>query len=77
MSWDCGVHPLEDQGMDEGMAGCDDGLLCCPGDGSGNGEGFQGVGTDLGSLSDESRGCVDHGADLMVLEGRSDGGSAH
>ena len=47
------------------------------GDGSGNGEGFQGDCSDIGSLSVESRGCVDQCADLMVLEGRSDGGSAH
>ena len=47
------------------------------GDGSGNGEGFKGDCSNIGSLSVESRGCVDHCADLMVSEGRSDGGSAH
>ncbi|XP_030964009.1 uncharacterized protein LOC115985181 [Quercus lobata] len=76
MSWEHGFGPLEDQGMDGGLAGCDDGMLGCPGAGSGDGEGFQVNCTDHGSLSDESRGCVAHDADLMVLEGRGDGGGA-
>ena len=77
MSWEHGFGPLEDQGTDGGLAGSDDGMLGCLGAGSDNGRGFQVDHTNHGSLSDESRGCVAHGADLMVLEGRGDGGSAH
>ena len=75
MSWERGFGPLEDQGMDGGLAGGDDSML--GGAGSGDGEGFQVDRTDHGSLSDESRGCVAPGADLMVLEGRVDDGSTH
>ena len=41
MNWEHGFGLLEDQGMDGGLAGGDDGMLGCPGDCSGNGEGFQ------------------------------------
>ena len=72
-----GFGLLEDQGMDGGLAGGDDGVLGCPGDCSGNVEGFQTDRSDHISLSDESKGCVAHGAELMALEGRCDGGSYH
>lgn len=77
MNWEHGFGLLEDQGMDGGLAGGDDSVLGCPSDCSGNGEGFQADRSDHGSLSDESRGCVAHGADLMALEGRGDDGSSH
>ena len=77
MNWELGFGPLEDQGMDGELAGGNNGMLGCPGDCSANGEGFQVERSDHGSLSDESRGCVAHGTDLMVLEGRGDSGSSH
>ena len=40
MSWERGFGPLEDQGMDGGLAGYDDDMLGCPGAGSGDGEVF-------------------------------------
>ena len=63
MSWEHGIGPLEDQGMDGGLAGYNDGMLGCPGDCSGNGDGLQVARSDHGSLSDGSGGCAAHGAD--------------
>ena len=40
MSWEHGFDPLEDQGMDGGLAGGDDGMLGCSGVCFGKGEGF-------------------------------------
>ena len=62
--------------MDGGLVGCNDGMLGCPGDCSGNRDGLQVARSDHGSLSDGSGGCAAHGADQMDLEGRGDGGSS-
>ena len=77
MNWEHGFGPCEDQGLDRELTGGNDGMLGCPGDCSGHGEGFQVTRSDHGSLSDESGGYIALGADLMVLEERCDGGSYH
>ena len=77
MNWEHGFGPSEDQGLDRELIGGNDGMLGCPGACASHGEGFQVARPDHGSLSDENGGCIALGADLMVLEGRCDGGSYH
>ena len=76
LNWDYGLGQHEDQGVEGGLADCNDGLMGCPGDCFGNGDGLQVAQSDHGSLSDGSGGCAAHGADQMDLEGRGDGGSS-
>ena len=76
LNWEYGLGQHEDQGMEEGLANCNNGLMGCLGDCSSNGDGLQVAQSDHGSLSDGSGGCVALGADQMDLEGRGDGGSS-
>ena len=77
MNWDHGFGPSEVQGLDRELTGGNDDMLGCPGVCTDLGEGLQVARSDHGSLSDESGGCIALGANLMVLEGRCDGGSYH